>query len=220
MPVNPEPHFNFQSSYWQWFNNLPEYYPLPFPMHINKSFFSYKFLQRPLELCPSRNPADIFIESTNSANVVAPSDVVENNGVPRNGIKYISKTDDTIGGALSEELKSWRSSRLESIICNFERPSIINAPPGYGKTIFVIRELRKRAYEQGYYILLIVNRSILKGQIARLISEGLSEHTVGDPEGSLSVYGNIVLCTYQYFLNDFSLIKKPSAISHPSKNQL
>lgn len=165
---------------------------------------------------PPKSPADIFIESVNSANAVAPSDVVENDDKPRNGIKYISKTDDTIGGALSEELENWHTSSFnETFAPHLKRPSIINAPPGYGKTTFVIRELRKKAYEQGYYVLLIVNRSILKGQIARLISEGLSGHTVGDPEGSLSVYGNIVLCTYQYFMKGIDLIKRDFACLPP-----
>ena len=214
---NHLPSVQLDNRFWGKVDSLPDYYPLPFPMYINGSATPIDFLPKSIFLnAPPKSPADIFIESVNSANAVAPSDVVENDDRPRNGIKYINKTDDTIGGALSEELETWHTSSFnETFAPHPKRPSIINAPPGYGKTTFVIRELRKKAYEQGYYVLLIVNRSILKGQIARLISEGLSGHTVGDPEGSLSVYGNIVLCTYQYFMKGIDLIKRDFACLPP-----
>ncbi len=234
-PVQPYPMSSYplqvpriDLSSFQCFNNLPDNYPLPFPMNINNYYCKYNpkpyFHEKPKHDIPkhdipNKNPADFFIDSINSTIAPPSAYTADNNGIEQNGIKCIKKEADWIGGALSEEMKSWQNYHyINHNTPFFEEPSIINAPPGYGKTTFVFRELREKASQQNYCILLVVNRSILKGQISRLIREELGGYTTGAPEDSLSVYGNIILCTYQYFLKDFRQIVDDFQNHIPSQN--
>lgn len=183
-PINPMLSFQSLPAFWQWLNSNAYY--------------------------NSKNPADALINFISANNAAYYADAEENSDGVINGIKYIKKASDTLSEGLSKEQSSWDQRCCLSDLVGGDLgiiPSIINAPTGYGKTMFVIKTLRKMAYKQGYYVLLVVNRSVLKEQIARLISKDLSGYTVGSSDNPLSVYGNLVLCTYQYFMKDLGSIK-------------
>ncbi len=186
------PYVDISPELFNYFSQLmPFRYPLPFPVYLrngmNQPIYAHNWQYQ-------SNPSDVVINSIKRG--------INNDIICKNvhNQKYISDT-------LNETLTKWSGYYSQAFAPPFEaNPIFINAPTGYGKTTFVLDTLKNIAYNQGYYVLLIVNRSMLRGQIARIASQISLNYTLGTEDNPLSIYENIIICTYQHFLKDYGSI--------------
>lgn len=186
------------------YHTIPFGYPFPFSLFIssltNPPIYTHNWPY-------SSNPSDVFINNIklNNNTNTTPSEDNANNDI----IYEKVNAQENISDALKETISNWSSAFKQMMCPPYEtNPIFINAPTGYGKTTFVLNTLRHTAYDQGYYVLLIVNRSMLRGQIARIESQISLNYTLGTEDNPLAIYGNIIICTYQHFLRSFDSIEQ------------
>lgn len=93
-----------------------------------------------------------------------------------------------------------------------QKPILINASTGYGKTFFAINTLAKKAEEARWYpniknyVLLIVNRVTLRNQIIERKYEEMLGHTLEIIDKSAGIYraGKVIISNYQQFSGSFN----------------
>lgn len=100
------------------------------------------------------------------------------------------------------------SAKTEMLTADVGTAILLRAPVGSGKTTFIIEQMTIDARLKGYFILLVLNRNSLKGQIIQKLSETLSVDLDSfelSQEGCVPL-GPIIVCSYQYLalrLRDF-----------------
>lgn len=94
-----------------------------------------------------------------------------------------------IGDQLDYDLKCW----------TYERPIVIKAPTGAGKTWFVINKILPRAIKRSEYVLIISNRNPLNLSYKESIAKVTGKDTYYTDEGlqSASEFGNVFIVNYQ-----------------------
>lgn len=202
-PQNAQPQFpiiSFSLPQWDTLSILPTGYPLPFPFKSQPQSSPFT------HWINNTSPAQSFIYGFKTINVQSSNDVNINPHEPLNGaIHHKMKAGESISEALTADIFSYPAA-LSSPISTLPRSlpaALINASTGYGKTTFAINTLRQKAFSDGYYVLLIVNRSILKNQVKRLVDQGLNQYNIGTDADPISICGNVVITTYQHFMSGY-----------------
>lgn len=121
--------------------------------------------------------------------------------------KQIEKGNGWISDELKLEMDTW-----DCALPGLKQPVLINAPTGRGKSTFVLKELARKAKNQGKCVILLTNRFALNLQQKMILTRKNGEQIYGS--GALSdviKIDNIFVLTYQEL---FSLYGNYRKIDH------